>query len=148
MLSKPCISKFLKDLKSCVISWQAARQIEFLVGRSSLGLFTSSLEDAMGIAQHHDAVSGTAKQHTTDDYSKRLALGASKVYNLPYRFSYNALPVCQRNCDVLATLIIQVENGVNTALTCLTNSNRTCVSSVTKFEQVRKYAHDFLCFCQ
>jgi len=136
----------LKDLKSCVISWQAARQIEFLVGRSSLGLFTSSLEDAMGIAQHHDAVSGTAKQHTTDDYSKRLALGASKVYNLPYRFSYNALPVCQRNCDVLATLIIQVENGVNTALTCLTSSNRTCVSSTTKFEQVRKYALDFLFF--
>jgi len=62
---------------------QAARQIEFLVGRSSLGLFTSSLEDAIGISQHHDAVSGTAKQHTTDDYSRRLALGASKVYLAP-----------------------------------------------------------------
>jgi len=37
------------------------------------------MEDAMGISQHHDAVSGTAKQHTTDDYSRRLALGASKV---------------------------------------------------------------------
>jgi len=74
--------------RTCVISWQAARQIEFLVGRSSLGLFTSSLEDAMGIAQHHDAVSGTAKQHTTDDYSKRLALGASKVYNFPYRMIF------------------------------------------------------------
>ncbi|CAD6204979.1 unnamed protein product [Miscanthus lutarioriparius] len=84
----------------------AARQIEFLVGGSSLGLFTSSLEDAMGIAQHHDAVSGTAKQHTTDDYSKRLALGASKV-----------------------------EKGVNTALTCLTSSNGTCVSSVVQFSQ-------------
>ncbi|XP_066387202.1 alpha-mannosidase-like isoform X2 [Miscanthus floridulus] len=85
----------------------AARQIEFLVGGSSLGLFTSSLEDAMGIAQHHDAVSGTAKQHTTDDYSKRLALGASKV-----------------------------EKDVNTALTCLTSSNGTCVSSVVQFSQV------------
>ncbi|XP_066387205.1 alpha-mannosidase-like isoform X5 [Miscanthus floridulus] len=84
----------------------AARQIEFLVGGSSLGLFTSSLEDAMGIAQHHDAVSGTAKQHTTDDYSKRLALGASKV-----------------------------EKDVNTALTCLTSSNGTCVSSVVQFSQ-------------
>ncbi|ONM00753.1 putative alpha-mannosidase [Zea mays] len=85
----------------------AARQIEFLVGgRSSLGLFTSSLEDAMGIAQHHDAVSGTAKQHTTDDYAKRLALGAAKV-----------------------------EKGVNTALACLTSSNGTCGSSVVKFSQ-------------
>jgi hypothetical protein len=67
------------------ICLQAARQIEFLVGRSSLGLFTTSLEDPMGIAQHHDAVSGTAKQHTTDDYSKRLALGASKVHVFPFK---------------------------------------------------------------
>jgi hypothetical protein len=29
----------------------------------------------MGIAQHHDAVSGTAKQHVDFDYSKRLSIG-------------------------------------------------------------------------
>ncbi|KAG2549873.1 hypothetical protein PVAP13_9KG286900 [Panicum virgatum] len=101
--SRPTFKRYVRVYSGYYL---AARQIEFLVGRSSLGLFTSSLEDAMGIAQHHDAVSGTAKQHTTDDYSKRLALGASKV-----------------------------ENGVSTALTCLTSSNRTCVSSTTKFEQ-------------
>ncbi|PWZ27938.1 Alpha-mannosidase [Zea mays] len=56
---------------------------------------------------YHDAVSGTAKQHTTNDYAKRLALGAAKV-----------------------------EKGVNTALTCLTSSNGTCGSSVVKFSQV------------
>ena len=33
------------------------------------------LEDALGVAQHHDAVSGTAKQHVTNDYSKRLQGG-------------------------------------------------------------------------
>jgi len=87
--------------------------VEFFVGMDHIGLFTSNLEDAMGIAQHHDAVSGTAKQHTTDDYSKRLALGASKV-----------------------------EKGVNTALTCLTSSNGTCISSVGKLKQVR-IAHIF-----
>ena len=31
-----------------------------------------ALEDALGIAQHHDAVSGTGKQHVADDYSKKL----------------------------------------------------------------------------
>ena len=61
--------------------------MEFFVGMDHIGLFTSNLEDAMGIAQHHDAVSGTAKQHTTDDYSKRLALGASKVQNLSSIFT-------------------------------------------------------------
>jgi hypothetical protein len=29
----------------------------------------------MGIAQHHDAVSGTEKQHVADDYALRLSQG-------------------------------------------------------------------------
>jgi Alpha mannosidase middle domain len=33
------------------------------------------LEDAVSIAQHHDAVAGTAKQHVADDYSKKLSHG-------------------------------------------------------------------------
>lgn len=33
---------------------------------------TSNLLDAMGVYQHHDAVSGTAKQAFADDYSRRL----------------------------------------------------------------------------
>ncbi|KAL6905806.1 hypothetical protein ACP4OV_003407 [Aristida adscensionis] len=101
--SRPTFKRYVRALSGYYL---AARQIEFLVGGGTLGLFTSSLQDAMGIAQHHDAVSGTAKQHTTDDYSKRLALGASKV-----------------------------EKGVNTALTCLTSSNRTCMSSAVNFNQ-------------
>jgi len=34
-----------------------------------------TLDDAMGIAQHHDAVSGTSKQHVAYDYAKRIAEG-------------------------------------------------------------------------
>lgn len=33
------------------------------------------LKRAMAVAQHHDAVSGTEKQHVADDYAKRLAKG-------------------------------------------------------------------------
>lgn len=29
----------------------------------------------MAVAQHHDAVSGTEKQHVANDYAKRLAAG-------------------------------------------------------------------------
>ena len=50
-----------------------------MVGRRTKGPNTFSLGDALGIAQHHDAVTGTAKQHTTNDYEKRLAIGAHEV---------------------------------------------------------------------
>lgn len=32
-----------------------------------------SMLDSMGVFQHHDAVSGTAKQHVADDYNLRLS---------------------------------------------------------------------------
>jgi hypothetical protein len=37
------------------------------------------LEDALGVAQHHDAVSGTAKQHVADDYSRRVQAGLNRA---------------------------------------------------------------------
>ena len=49
----------------------------------------------MGIAQHHDAVSGTEKQHVADDYAQRLSDGIDSaivrlfIYrSLSYIFSF------------------------------------------------------------
>lgn len=42
------------------------------------GPSSDTLCRAMGVAQHHDAVSGTSKQHVADDYAKRLAIGAAE----------------------------------------------------------------------
>ncbi|CAI9110953.1 OLC1v1011064C1 [Oldenlandia corymbosa var. corymbosa] len=74
--SRPAFKRYVRMLSGYYL---AARQLEFLSARNSTGLNTYSLGDALGIAQHHDAVSGTAKQHTTDDYAKRLAIGESEV---------------------------------------------------------------------
>ncbi|XP_067829073.1 lysosomal alpha-mannosidase [Heptranchias perlo] len=59
---------------------QVCNQLEVLAGLEShsgpYGVGDSSvLKKAMGVAQHHDAVSGTERQHVADDYAKRLAKG-------------------------------------------------------------------------
>ncbi|CAF4755775.1 unnamed protein product, partial [Rotaria socialis] len=53
---------------------QATRQLNAL---SEINLRSSifHLSEAMGVAQHHDAVSGTEKQHVADDYAQRLSQG-------------------------------------------------------------------------
>jgi hypothetical protein len=37
------------------------------------------LEDAVGVLQHHDGVSGTARQHVADDYANRVQGGLDRV---------------------------------------------------------------------
>ena len=39
----------------------------------------TNLEEAVAVAQHHDAVAGTSKQHVAYDYAVRLARGLSEV---------------------------------------------------------------------
>ncbi|KAH9662684.1 putative alpha-mannosidase [Citrus sinensis] len=74
--SRPALKGYVRVLSGFYL---ASRQLEFLAGKKSPGPTTSALGDALGIAQHHDAVTGTAKQHTTNDYAKRLAIGASEA---------------------------------------------------------------------
>lgn len=59
---------------------QTCNQLEVLGGpKSRSGPFgegdSDTMKRAMGVAQHHDAVSGTEKQHVANDYAKRLAIG-------------------------------------------------------------------------
>ena len=59
---------------------QVCKQLELIngSGNGKTDPTSDTLRRAMGVAQHHDAVSGTSKQHVADDYAKRLAIGASE----------------------------------------------------------------------
>ncbi|UJR22329.1 hypothetical protein I4U23_025391 [Adineta vaga] len=60
---------------------QATRQLNAFAN-TNLRNKTFSLSEAMGIAQHHDAVSGTEKQHVANDYAQRLADGIDEAVDV------------------------------------------------------------------
>ncbi|KAL7572841.1 hypothetical protein ACA910_014693 [Epithemia clementina (nom. ined.)] len=78
---------------------QAARQLEFLSVMTTTVPTTAkeetgqqeqesnpndsppffALEDALGVSQHHDAITGTGMQHVANDYSRRLQAGLDQA---------------------------------------------------------------------
>ncbi|PNT63561.1 alpha-mannosidase At3g26720 [Brachypodium distachyon] len=77
--SRPALKQYVRMMSGYYL---AARQLEFFKGRSKSGLTTDSLGDALALAQHHDAVTGTEKQHVANDYAKRLSIGYKKAEEL------------------------------------------------------------------
>ena len=63
------------------------------------------LERAMGVSQHHDAVSGTERQHVAYDYAKRLAIGIdAALNNMQNKTLYGSeFTLCQLNISECAT---------------------------------------------
>ncbi|XP_033096903.1 lysosomal alpha-mannosidase-like [Anneissia japonica] len=64
---------------------QICKQLEVLAGSQQHNDKTAeskTLGRAMAVAQHHDAVSGTEKQHVANDYAKRLAIGTNHCQRL------------------------------------------------------------------
>jgi len=63
------------------------------------------LERAMGVSQHHDAVSGTERQHVANDYAKRLAIGIdTALNNMQNKTLYGSeFTLCQLNISECAT---------------------------------------------
>ncbi|KAK1310707.1 hypothetical protein QJS10_CPA08g00415 [Acorus calamus] len=103
--SRPAFKRYVRDLSGYYL---AARQLEFFKGRNASGPTTDALGDALGLTQHHDAVSGTEKQHVANDYAKRLSIGYKEAELL-----------------------------FGTSLACLTESNSKsgCFNPSTKFDQ-------------
>jgi len=59
---------------------QAARQIQAMFNNGLGGTKAIELlEKGVAIAQHHDGVSGTSKQHVADDYAKKIQVGINEA---------------------------------------------------------------------
>lgn len=70
--SRPAFKGYVRMMSSY---YQAAKQLEYFEGRDDKGPKTDVLADALAIAQHHDAVSGTQRQHVAADYAIRIRKG-------------------------------------------------------------------------
>ncbi|KAG8089899.1 hypothetical protein GUJ93_ZPchr0011g27009 [Zizania palustris] len=77
--SRPALKRYVRVMSGYYL---AARQLEFFKGRINSDLTTDSLADALALAQHHDAVTGTEKQHVANDYAKRLSIGYTEAEKL------------------------------------------------------------------
>ncbi|CAF4002973.1 unnamed protein product [Adineta steineri] len=76
--SRPALKRFERYSNNIL---QVIRQLNTF-SNSQLRNQIFSLSEAMAIAQHHDAVSGTEKQHVANDYAQRLSTGIDSALNV------------------------------------------------------------------
>ena len=120
--SRPALKGYVRELNSLL---QSCRQLEVLAQRKVINnsLFrhsSNALEEAMAVAQHHDAVSGTERQHVADDYARRLHIGQGKCYALlndAFNLMINDSPSLKYNlgfCEYLnVSSCLQIQNATS-----------------------------------
>ncbi|GBG77031.1 hypothetical protein CBR_g23357 [Chara braunii] len=98
--SRTALKGYVRSLSGYL---QAARQLEFFLGRDR-AVTTDALEEALAISQHHDAVSGTSKQHVADDYAKRLAIGEAEAEQVVTR-AFLRLTLFEKDAEDRRTML-------------------------------------------
>ena len=86
--SRPALKRFERVSNNWL---QACKQLQVL-SRIHEGDDLSLFKESMGINQHHDAVSGTEKQHVASDYALQLNKGLLKCYKVIEKSYAQLLP--------------------------------------------------------
>lgn len=89
--SRPALKGYVRDTSGWFTAIRQAHALASMHMPSAAGVHRlQELEEALGVAQHHDAVSGTAKQHVAFDYARRISQGRAA-----------ATPVFSQSVDTL-----------------------------------------------
>lgn len=112
--SRQGLKRYVRDMSNFL---QSCRQVEAQFGQTGNA---SSLRmwQAMGLAQHHDGVSGTSKQHAADDYARHLSIGYAecrKVFQTGLATAFSASASDFQDCPLI--------NQSQCAATTSTSSN-------------------------
>ena len=81
--SRPALKGYVRETSGWFSAVRQAHALASARTPSAAGVHKlEELEEALGVAQHHDAVSGTAKQHVAFDYARRIAKGRAAAMPL------------------------------------------------------------------
>ena len=115
--SRPALKRYVRTSSNFL---QTIRQLVSFTSLNDSQTISAvnSLERALGVAQHHDAVSGTENQHVANDYSKRLASATINCANILPRVLSGLLNVNLSNpifyCPLLnISECLPIENAKN-----------------------------------
>ncbi|XP_059158646.1 lysosomal alpha-mannosidase-like isoform X2 [Physella acuta] len=122
--SRPALKYYVRVVNSFFQSVKQMAGLAKLDNTYDSGVQLQKLAESMGVAQHHDAVSGTEKQAVAYDYAQRLADGVNgaqnvvqDVYNLWMQKGSTPVPT-QVFCGSLNISICSVtENAYNFQVT-------------------------------
>ncbi|CAL5361755.1 unnamed protein product [Camellia sinensis] len=107
--SRPSLKRYVRVMSGYYL---LARQLEFFRGRNKIGPTTDTLADALAIAQHHDAVTGTEKQHVADDYATRLSIGYKESEELCPLLNISYCPATEIDLSLGKKLVVVVYNSL------------------------------------
>ncbi|CAL8077426.1 unnamed protein product [Calicophoron daubneyi] len=87
--SRPALKRFVRKASNLLTMCEQMHLFANRLGRNSPGDDSDGAEEsvdrlrqALGVMQHHDAVTGTEKQHVADDYAKILSKGCASCENV------------------------------------------------------------------
>ena len=119
--SRPALKGYIRETNSL---FHGATQIQAVTGgaqdlTSSNPLYL--VERAIATNQHHDAITGSSKQHVAYDYAKKLAVGrinADTMLSSAFQKLTNYMDADFVSCDLSnATICPILESGVPTVIT-------------------------------